>query len=75
MGKLKLTGQNLGRVSNSRLRRACTCCAIACITKRPNLKLKTQPKAHLGSLLLAFALPGSAVVEQSARCPKFEGSN
>jgi hypothetical protein len=57
MDKLKLTGQNLGQVFNSRLGRACICHAIACMTKRPNLKLKTQPKQLLGSLPLAFTLP------------------
>jgi hypothetical protein len=58
MDKFKLTGQNLGRVFNSRLGRACMFRAIAYITKQPNLKLKTWPKQLLGSLLLAFELPG-----------------
>jgi hypothetical protein len=58
MDKLKLTGQNLGRVFNSRLGRACMGHAIVRITKQPNLKLKTWPRQLLGSLLLAFALPG-----------------
>jgi len=58
MDKLNLTGRNLGRVFNSRLGHACICHAIACITRRPNLKLKTRPKQFLGSLPLAFALPG-----------------
>jgi hypothetical protein len=57
--KLKLTGRNLGRVLNSRLRCACMCHAISYITKRPNLKLKTQPEQLLGSLTLAFALPAT----------------
>jgi hypothetical protein len=57
MDKLKLTGQNLGRVFNSRLRRARICRARAYITKQPNLELKTQPKQFLGSLPLAFVLP------------------
>jgi len=56
MEKLKLTRQNLGRVFNFRFRRACVCRAMAYITKRLNLKLKTQPKHLLGSLQLAFAL-------------------
>jgi hypothetical protein len=56
MCKLKLSGQNLGRVFNSRLGRACMHCAIAYITKQPNLKLKTWHKQLLGSLPLAFAL-------------------
>jgi hypothetical protein len=51
MGKLKLTGQNLGQVFNSKLGQACMCLAIASIKKRPNLKLKTRPKQLLG---LAF---------------------
>ena len=58
--KLKLTGQNLGQVFNFRLCRACcTHHAIVLITKQPNLKLKTEPKQLLGSLLLTFALPGT----------------
>ncbi len=56
--KLKLRGQNLGRVFNFRLSRACVCCATAYKTKWPSLKLKTWPKQLIGSLLLAFALPG-----------------
>ncbi len=59
--KLKLTRQNLGRVFNSRLKRACICHAIACRTKRPNLKLKTRPKQLLGSLPLAFVLPNTVL--------------
>jgi hypothetical protein len=53
-----LTGRNLGRVFNSRLGSGCICCAIACITKNPNLKLTTRPKQLLVSLLLALALHG-----------------
>ncbi len=58
MDKLKPTGQDLSRVFNSRLGCACICRAIAHITKRPNLKVRTWPKQLLGSLLLAFVLPG-----------------
>ncbi len=58
MDKLKLTGQNLGRVLHCRLSRTCIGHAIVHITKQPNLKLKTRPKQLLGSLPLAFALPG-----------------
>ncbi len=56
--KLNLTGQNLGQVFN--FRQGCTfvCYAITLITKQSCLKLKTWPKQLLGSLLLAFALPG-----------------
>ncbi len=53
--KLKLTGQNLSRVFNSRLGRACINRAVANITKQPNIKLKTRPKQLLGSLQLVFA--------------------
>ncbi len=58
MGKLLLTGQNLGRVFNF---------SSGCVhamqlyffeTKLPNLKLKTRPKQLLGSLPLVIALPG-----------------
>ncbi len=58
MDKLKLTGRNLGRVFDSRLSRACIGRANVHITKQPNLKLKTRPEQLLGSLPLAFALPG-----------------
>jgi hypothetical protein len=57
MDKLQLTGQNLGRVFNSRSGRMCVmplCCYEA---KWANLKFKTRPKQLLGSLRLAFALP------------------
>ncbi len=58
MDKLKLTRQNLGRVFNSRLGRAFIGHAIVQTTKQPDLKLKTQAKQLLGSLQLAFTLPG-----------------
>ncbi len=58
MDKLKLTGRNLGRVFNSRLGHACKGHTIEHITKQPNLKLETRPKQLLGSLPLAFTLPG-----------------
>ncbi len=57
MDKLKLTGQNLGWVFHSGLGRAYIGHAIVETTKQLNLKLKTQPKQLLGSLLLAFAIP------------------
>jgi hypothetical protein len=57
MDKLKLKGQNLVRVFHFRLGHVCIGHAIVRITKQTNLKLKTQPKQILGSLLLAFLLP------------------
>jgi hypothetical protein len=60
MDKLKLTGQNLGRVVYCRLGRACIGHAIVHTSKQPNFMLKTQPKQLLGSLPLAFALPGQS---------------
>ncbi len=60
MDKLHLTGQNLGRVFNSRLGCAWICRSIAYVTKQSNLKFKTRPKQLLGSLLTAFALPSVA---------------
>jgi hypothetical protein len=42
------------------LKCACVCRAIACITKRLNLRLKTRPTQLLGSLPLAFSLPTKA---------------
>jgi hypothetical protein len=60
MDKLKLTGQKPGRIFNFE----CGCVrlyiAIALITKQPHLKLETRPKPLLGSVSLAFALPGRA---------------
>ncbi len=58
MDKLKPTGETFGRVFNSSLGRVCICRKIAYITERSNLKLKTGPKHVLGSLPLAFTLPG-----------------
>jgi hypothetical protein len=58
MDKLQLTGQNLGRVSNSRgggLVYAMHSCGY--LSKLLNLKLKTRPKQLLGYLILAFVLP------------------
>jgi hypothetical protein len=57
MDKLQLTGQNLGRVFNSR-----SGCMGATHLRRykakwPNLKLKTRPKRLLGYLPLASGLP------------------
>jgi hypothetical protein len=47
MDRLKLRGQNLGRVFN-----------FECLTtKQPNLMLKTRPKQLLGFLQFAFVLP------------------
>jgi hypothetical protein len=54
--KLMPTGQKLGLVFNSWFGHACICSAIAYITNLPNLKLKTQPKKLLGSLLFAVTL-------------------
>ncbi len=57
MDNLKPTRRNSGWVFNSYIGHACIFCAIAHITKQPNLKLKTGPKQLLGSLLLTFTLP------------------
>jgi len=59
MDKLQLTGQNLGRVFNSRS--GCMCAMHLCCfeAKWPSLKLKTRPKQLFGSLPLAFVLPAS----------------
>jgi hypothetical protein len=58
MDKLQLTGQNLGRVFNSRSGRVHALQLHFSETKQPNLKLKTRPKQLLGSLPLVIALPG-----------------
>jgi hypothetical protein len=49
MDKLQLTGQNLGRVFNSRSGRVHALQLHFSETKQPNLKLKTRPKQLLGS--------------------------
>jgi hypothetical protein len=51
MDKLKIKGQNLGRVFNSRYDRACVCYEMTIKAKLPNLKLRTQPNQLLGSLV------------------------
>jgi hypothetical protein len=60
MDKLQLTGQNLGPVFNSRS--GCMCAMHLCCyeAKQPILKLKTRSKQLLGSLPLAFVLPGQS---------------
>jgi hypothetical protein len=58
MDKLQLTGQNLGRVFNSRSSRVHAQQLHFSEMKQPNLKLKTRPKQLLGSLPLLIALPG-----------------
>jgi hypothetical protein len=69
MDKLKLAGQNLGRVFNFRHghafaplvngANACPCLKLKILisTKLTNLKWKAQPKQLKGSLPLAFVLP------------------
>ncbi len=61
MDKFKLTGQNLGRVINSRVGHAGISYAMVYTKIQPNLKLKAWPKQLLGSLPLGFALPALAV--------------
>jgi hypothetical protein len=58
MDKLKLTGRALGRVYNFRSGCMQTMHSLPGVAKQPNLELKTRPKPVLGSLPLAFALPG-----------------
>jgi hypothetical protein len=60
MDKLQLTGRNLGPVFNSRS--GCTCAMHLCRyeAKQPILKLKIRPEQLLGSLPLAFVLPGQS---------------
>ena len=57
MDKLKLTGQNLGRVFNSRSGCMYAMQLWCCESGRPNLKLKTQPKQLLCSLPLDIVIP------------------
>jgi len=53
-----LSGQNQGQVFNFRHGSSVAPCIYFTTEKLPNLKLKTGSKQLLGSLLLAFALPG-----------------
>jgi hypothetical protein len=55
-----LAGLNLGQVFNSRSGCLLAIHLIYIGTKRRNLELKTRYKQLLGSLPLAFALPGSS---------------
>jgi hypothetical protein len=57
MDKLQLTGQNLGRVFNSRSDCMSAMHLFCYEAEQLNLKLKTRPKQLLGSHPLAFALP------------------
>ncbi len=56
MDKLQLTGRNLGRVFNFRSGHLHAVHLWCYTLKLPNLKLNTQPKQFLGSLLLDIAL-------------------
>ncbi len=57
MDKLKLTGQNRGRVFNSRGGHVYAVPSCGYLSKLPNLKLKTWPKQRLGYLRLDIKLP------------------
>jgi hypothetical protein len=61
MGKLQLTGQNLGPVFNSRSDCMSANYVFCYEAKQPNLQLKTWKKQLKGSLPIAFALPGSGL--------------
>jgi hypothetical protein len=54
MDKLQLTGQNLGRVFDSRSGSVHALQLHFSETEQPNLELKTRPKQLLGSLPLVF---------------------
>jgi hypothetical protein len=57
MDKLQLTGQNLGRVFNSKIGGVHAVQLHFSETEQPNLKLKTRPKQLLVSLPLVIELP------------------
>jgi len=65
MVKLKLTGQNLGRVFN--FRNGHVVHFLCYGVKLPNLKLKTQPKQLLGSLPLDISLPACVALSDARR--------
>ncbi len=56
-GKLYPTGQNLGRVFDSRLGHPCVGFTTFVTAKRPSLKLKACPKKPFGVLPLSLPLP------------------
>jgi hypothetical protein len=56
LGKLQLTGQNLGRVFNFRSGHLHAAAFLVSSVKLPNLQLKTQPKQLLGYLPLDIVL-------------------
>ncbi len=58
MGKLKVAGQNLGRVFNFRYGRLFEPCTFFTTAKLSILIWKTRPKQLLGYLPSAVALPG-----------------
>ncbi len=62
MDKLQLTGRALGRVYHFRCGCMHTMHLLPSVAIQPNLELKTRPKPVLGSLPLAFALPGLACI-------------
>jgi hypothetical protein len=65
MDKLRLTGQNLGRVFNFRFGHLHAEHFWCYLVQLPNLKLKTQPKQLLGSLPLVIAFPASPYASKS----------
>ncbi len=56
MGKLKLTGQNIGRVLSLDVSVHVYAKKLHSLQKQVNLKLKAQPKQLFGYLLLAVVL-------------------
>jgi len=57
-GQTLAKGRALGRVYKLRSGFMQTMHLLPGVAIQPNLELKTRPKPVLGSLLLAFALPG-----------------
>ncbi len=70
MDKLQLTGQNLGRVFNSRSDCMSAMHLFFYEAKQLYLKLKTQPKQLLGYFPLAFGLPGLTILGKLANPDK-----
>jgi hypothetical protein len=71
MGKLQLTGQNLGRVFNSKTGFMYPMRIYCFEAKLHNLKLKTRPKQLLGYILFDITLPGSDNCHVGQNKPKF----
>jgi hypothetical protein len=68
MGKLQLTGQNLGQIFNSRNGRVDAVHFLCYGVKLPNLKLKTWPKQPIDPLRELSCSPCIASIVRTLSC-------